>query len=460
MKKRFLIILGLIGVVAASNGKPNIIYILADDLGIGDLGCYGQKIIQTPNIDRLAAEGMLFTQHYSGSTVCGPSRCSLLTGLHTGHSVVRDNGPVKPAGQFPLPEGTATVASQLKSAGYATACIGKWGLGYTGNSGDPVLQGFDYFYGFKCQKNAHSYYPEFVWRNDEQVMLNGEKYVHDEFMAEAYQYVEQKKDEPFFLYLALTIPHADLDVPEDSMEPYAHLEPGKPYRGEKGSYKHQEQPRKAFAGMISRMDRDIGRLMERLKELGLDENTLVMFTSDNGAHLEGGADPDFFDSNGIYTGYKRDLTDGGIHVPFIARLPGRITSGSTNKHVSAMWDIMPTLCELAEAPVPEDIDGISMKPSLLGQAGQREHDALYWEFSSRNGMQAIRMGDWKLVKTNLQKPEDARAMLFNLKKDPSEQDNLADSNPETVERLEKKMDAMRFDSSVFPLFEKKKAAKK
>jgi len=344
--------------------QPNIIFILADDLGYGDLGCYGQQVIQTPNIDRMAAEGMLFTDAYAGSTVCAPSRCSLMTGLHTGHAYVRGNRESKPMGQLPLPEGTVTISTLLKSRGYQTGLIGKWGLGGPGSSGAPNNQGFDYFFGYLCQRHAHNYYPEFLFRNAERVPLANEvagdradgagvatekvEYSHDLFVDEALQFVERHRYEPFFLYLALTIPHANNEAGRAGMEvpsygPYADAD--------------WPEPQKGHAAMITRMDGDVGRLLDKLKDLGIDGDTLVLFTSDNGPHREGGADPAFFHSSGPLRGIKRDLYEGGVRVPLIARWPGRVPAGSGTDHVCAFWDFLPTFCDLAGAIPPDDSDG-------------------------------------------------------------------------------------------------------
>jgi arylsulfatase A len=439
------------------NRRPNVIFILADDLGYGDLGCYGQKIIQTPNIDRLAGEGMRFTQFYAGSPVCGPSRCTLLTGLHTGHAFVRDNREIKPEGQIPLPEGTVTLPKLLKQAGYRTACVGKWGLGGPGSSGEPDKQGFDHFFGYLCQRVAHSYYPDYLWRNGEKVMLpenaDGKRgtYTHDLLTREALEYVEKADaNQPFFLYLAFTIPHFDLDVPDDSMAPYRGKweEPKLPM----GAYRAQPEPRATYAGMIARMDRDVGRLMELLKRKGLDENTLVFFTSDNGPTLLKGLDVKSFGSAGGLRGLKEDVYEGGIRVPMIARWPGKIAPGSTSDLPAAFWDVMPTLLELAGAPAAEKIDGVSFLPTILGRPGQKSHEYLYWEFPAKIGQQAVRLGDWKGVRVNLKKKPDAPVELYDLKTDPGETKDVASSHPEIVTRISEIMKSGRTESAEFPLY--------
>ena len=448
---------GTIRLVGARKNRPNIIYIMADDLGYGDLGCYGQKIIKTPNIDKIADEGMRFTDHYAGSTVCAPSRCCLMTGFHTGHALVRGNARV------PMRPSDVTVAELLKEAGYNTGIIGKWGLGEPDSTGIPNRQGFDYWFGYLNQRHAHNYYPEYLWRNEEKVELKNEvnhviggrdrtpggvatkrmEYSHDLFAEEALGFVEEKKDNPFFLYLALTIPHANneagnkgMEVP--SLEPYTD--------------KDWPEPQKGHAAMITRMDGDVGRLMAKLKELGLDKNTLVMFTSDNGPHKEGGADPTFFNSSGLLQGYKRALYEGGIRVPMIARWPGRIEAGSVSDHPSAFWDFLPTCCELVGVKAPEGIDGISMVSTLLGRPGeQRKHEFLYWEFHEQGKRQAIRMGDFKGIRQNVAKNPDGPIELYNLKNDIGEKRNVAARHSGIVAKIEECMKTTRTPSEHWPL---------
>jgi arylsulfatase A-like enzyme len=423
--------------------KPNLIYIMADDLGYGDLGCYGQKQIKTPALDRMASEGIRFTNHYAGSTVCAPSRCVLMTGMHTGHSLVRGNREVRPMGQWPLPAGTVSVARMLQNAGYATGLIGKWGLGGPGSTGEPNRQGFGYFFGYLCQRHAHNYYPEFLFRNTQRVPLAGNEvarpredgagmavkrtqYSHDLCAAEALAFVERNKDRPFFLYLALTIPHANneaggkgMEVP--SLEPYAD--------------QHWPEPQKGHAAMITRMDADIGRLLAKLDKLGIDEDTLVLFTSDNGPHREGGNNPDFNDSNGPLRGIKRDLYEGGIRVPLIARWPGRIAPGRETAHLSAFWDFLPTACELAGIPTPEKIDGISYLPTLLGEERrQRKHEYLYWEYG---GKRAVRMDMWKAVRLSPSRDIE----LYDLKEDLGETTDVAADHLQVVRRIKTIMQA-------------------
>jgi len=396
-----------------NNDKPNIIYILADDLGYGHLGCYGQEQIATPNLDRMAAEGMRFTDHYAGSALCAPSRCVLITGLHTGHCFIRNNKPLPVEGNVPIPADSQTIPKLLKQAGYATACIGKWGLGYPGSEGDPNRQGFDHFFGYNCQRQAHSYYPEHLWRNGEKVILEGnangkqQEYSHDLLTAEALSFVRGHCDGPFLLYLPYTIPHAKFQVPD--LGDYAE----KPWT----------DTQKAIAAMISRMDRDIGALLELLKELDIEHNTLVMFASDNGS--AGGDLLGKFQGAGPFRGQKGTLYEGGLRVPLIARWPGRIAPGTTSDHPSCFEDMMPTFAELAGVTVGEPTDGISIVPTLLAQGEQPRHEYLYWELKNNR---AVRMGNWKAVRTK------KGLELFDLGTDIAENDNLASEHPELVEK--------------------------
>lgn len=437
--------------------KPNIIYILADDLGYGDLGCYGQTEIKTPNLDNMASAGMRFTQHYAGSTVCAPSRCSLMTGLHTGHSKVRGNARV------PLGEDDTTIASILNESGYKTGLIGKWGLGDNGTTGAPNLQGFDYFFGYLSQIRAHNFYPDYLWRNTEKVPLDNEiiladkgyakgkgsasrvkkEYSHDLFTSDALNFIQESADSSFFLYLAYTIPHANNEhwiLDEHGMEVPDY-----------GIYKDKDWPeaQKGLAAMISRMDGDIGKIKNKLKELGIDKNTLIIFSSDNGPHSEGMNDPEFFESNGKLRGQKRDLYEGGIRVPMIANWPGTISPGQVSNHQSAFWDFLPTACEIADINPPENIDGISFLPELLGEQ-QTQHDNLYWEFHEQGGKQALQKGNWKLVVRNVVNDLEPVTELYKLSDDLSEENNLAGENPEMVKQLSDIMKKERVPSKEFP----------
>jgi len=439
---------------AAEPAKPNIIYIMADDLGYGDLSCYGQQKFETPNIDRLATEGMQFTQHYSGSTVCAPSRCSLITGMHTGHTVVRGNREVKPEGQTPLPAGTPTLPGLLQKAGYVTGMFGKWGLGAPGSEGDPMNQGFDVFFGYNCQRHAHRYDVDYLWHNDEKVSVSPSDYTHDLIANQAMSFIRDHQDGPFFCYIPLTIPHAAMQVPEDDAAPFRKKWPE--FEETVGRYAGSEvlNPIARFAGMVTRMDRSVGQVLDLLNELGLDDNTLVIFTSDNGPHQEGGHDPVFFESNGPLRGIKRDLYEGGIRAPMLARWPGTIAPGSNSDHVSAFWDVLPTLGDIAGFEVPGGVDGISFLPALKGDSDtQAQHDYLYWEFHERGGKQAVRKGDWKAVRLNVRKNRDSPIELYDLSSDLGEANNVADAHPEMVAEMDRLMREARTESADFRLFE-------
>jgi len=443
--------------------KPNIIFILADDLGYGDLSFNGQIHFSTPNIDLLASEGMFFTQHYSGSTVCAPSRSTIMTGLHTGHTPVRGNKEVQPEGQYPLPSDTYTLAEMLKEQGYVTGAFGKWGLGYPGSEGDPNMQGIDEFYGYNCQRFAHHYYPRHLWHNQEKINIpenegqNKGIYAPELIQEKTLQFIEQNQDTTFFLYVPHVIPHAELVAPEAYMEKYrGEIEPGEPFEGydegeryRQGPYESQEEPHVAFAAMIDLLDEHVGQIMDKVKELGLEENTLIIFSSDNGPHMEGGADPDFFDSNGPLRGYKRDLYEGGIRVPTVAWWPGRIKAGSQTDHISAFWDLMPTFAELSGAEIPADLDGISFVPTLTGEGEQPRHEYLYWEFHERGGRVAVRMGKWKGVKYDYLKNPDGPLELYNVEEDIGETDNVADAHPDIVDQIEQIIQEAHTPSEVF-----------
>lgn len=444
--------------------KPNIVYILADDLGYGDLSCYGQTRFQTPNIDKMAQEGMLFTQHYAGSTVCAPSRSSLMTGQTTGHTPIRGNKEWQPEGQWPIPDSTFTIAEMLKNAGYVTGGFGKWGLGYPGSEGDANMQGFDEFYGYNCQRMAHNYYPSHLWHNQKKIIFkkntgpNLVEYAADSIHQHALQFIEENKDRPFFLYYPSTIPHAELLLPEKYMKKYeGNFLPEKSFKGaEPGDpgfrnsfYGTQPQGHAAFAAMVSLLDSQVGEVLAKLKELGLDDNTLVIFSSDNGPHLEGGADPDYFNSNGPLKGYKRDVYEGGIREPMIAWWPGKIKPGTKSEHISAFWDVMPTVAELAGIEAPKNIDGISFLPTLLSSNGQKEHDYLYWEFHEKGGRKALRKGNWKLVQNNVLDAQKKTTELFDLKTDIGEENNVAEKHPEIVKEMLELMKSARTESDVF-----------
>jgi len=461
-----------------ASAPPNIIYMLADDLGYGELGSYGQTKIRTPNLDALAAEGMRFTQHYSGSPVCAPSRGTLLTGLHTGHGQVRDNFEVggypdpDELGQMPLDSGTYTIGTMLQDAGYVTGAIGKWGLGGRGSLGQPHYQGFDYFFGYLDQQLAHNYYPTHLWRNGDKVDLNneyfsphqrfagddptdptqytqyaGNEYSVDVMADDALRFLDEHQDEPFFLYLPFAVPHLALQVPDSSLVEYEGAFDEEPYLGNR-SYLPHPRPFSAYAAMITRMDAHIGRILDRLEEIGLAENTIVMFTSDNGTTYTGGVDAEYFDSSAGLRGLKGSVYEGGTRVPLIARWPGRIDAGSQSDHVSAFWDMMPTFADLVGVASPEGIDGVSFLPTLVGEADQAEHDYLYWEYHGLwNGAQAVRMGDWKGVRLGGHDDPDAHIELYDLALDRNETTDVSADHPEVVAQIRAAMDA-RTQSSV------------
>lgn len=462
--------LALAACAGEADPAPNIIYMLADDLGYGELGAYGQTKIRTPNLDALATQGIRLTQHYSGSPVCAPSRAALMTGLHTGHGKIRDNFEVggypdpEELGQMPLDSGTFTIGTLLREAGYATGAIGKWGLGGRGSLGQPRYQGFDYFFGYLDQQLAHNFYPTHLWRDGERVELandyfsphqrfdgddpadpaqyrqyQGGEYSLDVMADDALRFLEVHRDEPFFLYLPFTIPHLALQVPDSSLAEYEGRFDEEPYLGDR-SYLPHYRPLSAYAAMITRMDAHIGRILDKLDELGLADNTLVIFTSDNGTTYTGGVDAAFFESTGGLRGLKGSVYEGGIRVPFIARWPGRIEPGSVSHHVSAFWDMMPTFAELVGVPAPEGIDGISLLPALVGDRAQPEHDHLYWEYHGLwNGAQAVRTGRWKGVRLGGHDDPDAPIELYDLESDAGEERDLAAQNPDVVARIRRIM---------------------
>lgn len=448
----------------AENKQPNIIYILADDLGYGDLGCYGQTKFATPNIDKLASQGMLFTQHYSGSTVCAPSRSSLMTGMHTGHTAVRGNKEMRPEGQHPIPDSTYTIAEMFKSKGYTTGAFGKWGLGFPGSEGDPMAQGFDTFYGYNCQRFGHHYYPHHVWSNNDSIPLKGNEgsktnvyapaLIHEKTLA----FIEDNKDKPFFLYVPSVIPHAELAAPENVLKKYrGKYEPELVYDGvdegsefRKGAYASQKESHATFVAMVSILDEQVGEIMDKVKELGLEDNTMIVFTSDNGPHQEGGADPDYFDSNGELRGYKRDLYEGGVRVPMVVSWPGKIKPSSKTDHVSAFWDVFPTFSSMVEADIPSNIDGVSFLPTLQSNmAAQKKHEYLYWEFHEKGGRQAVRKGKWKAVKYDVLEKPTAPLELYDLSNDIKEENNIAKQYPEIVKEMEVIIKEARTPSDIF-----------
>ena len=429
---------------AQSSKKPNIIFIFADDLGYGDIGCYGQKKIETPNIDQLASQGLKFTNFYSGSTVCAPSRASLMTGLHTGHTPVRGNKGFEPEGQAPLPDSVVTIAALLQQNGYATCAFGKWGMGFITTAGDPNKKGFDQFFGYNCQSLAHDYYPDHLWDNHQRVDLasnlaKDSVYSGDLIHQQAMQFLAKDHSKPFFAFLPYTLPHGDVIVPHDSLyRYYIRKFNEQPLKERPQNYSNRNRtfepyPHAAFAAMVSRLDRYVGEILKLIQQQGLSENTLIIFSSDNGPHRENGGDPEFFESNGGLRGIKRDLYEGGIRVPFIVSWKGKIKAGNTDR-VAALWDLYPTFTELAGIKNSKPLDGISLVPAFSNKK-TREHEYLYWEFHEQNGRQAVRWKNWKGVKLNVSKDPNAPLELYDLERDPTETINVAAKHPDIVAKL-------------------------
>lgn len=472
LKTSFLILLMCCGLTTIAQQKspktkrlPNIIYIYADDLGYAEIGPYGQQKIKTPHLDQMAKEGMRFTQHYTSAPVCAPARCMLLTGKHGGHSYIRGNYEMGgfpdslEGGQMPLPEGTFTMAKMLKQVGYTTALTGKWGLGMNNTTGSPLKQGFDYYYGYLDQKQAHNFYPSHLWENDQKAPLanpamnvhqrldstkatdkdfdyfKGQVYAPDMMTKKAVKFINEHQNKPFFLYMPYTIPHVSLQVPEEYVKRYVGQFNEKPYYGQQG-YAATKYPYSTYAAMITYLDDQIGIIMDQIKKLGLDENTIIMFSSDNGTTFNGGVNKDFFNSLDGLRGTKMFVFEGGIKEPFIARWPGNIPANSTSDFVSAQFDMMATFAELTGAKVG-NTDGVSLMPTLLGKNKQQvQRDYIYWEYPENGGQLAIRMGDWKGVKLNLRKNLKNPWMIFNLKQDKNETTNLVAQHPELVRRFD------------------------
>ncbi len=433
-----------------SGKKPNIIFIMADDLGYGELGSYGQKKIKTPNIDKLASEGMKFTNYYAGAPVCAPSRCVLLTGKHSGHAVVRDNYKVGSwdsyMGQYPLPSEEITISEMLKKAGYKTGVFGKWGLGRVKSSGNPLKQGFDRFFGYNCQRHAHNLYPRYLIDNEKKVYLKGntrgltgEQYAPQLIANEALKFVKENKNNPFFLYYATVLPHLPLQAPEKFVKMYKGKWEDPPYKGR--SYLPNPNPRATYAAMITFLDYQVGRLVKLLDKLGIADNTIIFFTSDNGTtYLKKQVDYEFFKSLGPLRGYKGFVYEGGIRVPMIVRWPGKIKPSTLTHKPFAHYDIMATLAEVAGVSAPKNTGGISFLPILTGrEKEQKNHEYLFWDFAGYGGQIAVRMGKWKGIKKNLRKNPDAPTELYNLEEDVGEKVNLSDKYPEIVKKIEKIM---------------------
>lgn len=435
--------------------KPNIILILADDLGYGDVGFNGGEKIKTPTLDQMAREGVVFTRHYAGAPVCGPSRFCLMTGFHTGNAAVRGN-PAWTASGVPVDIRLEdiTVAEELKRTGYKTGIIGKWGLAENLDAGMPLIQGFDYFYGFATHRAAHHFYPEEIWENDELTRIEGNDtynkigiYSQNLFIEKALDFIEENQKKPFFLYFATQIPHYELTIPENEKE-YYYLQDWPLRKMNPGHYRHDENGFVTYAAMVTRIDKDISRIMKKLKETGIDENTLVIFTSDNGHEFEN-INNEFLNSNGPLRGKKRDLYEGGIRVPFVARWPGKIQKGTKNEHTSAFWDYLPTLCELTGIESTVKTDGISFLPSLLGHEDEQlKHEYLYWEFNESQGpIQAIIKENWKLLYFHVKNEFE----LYNLAEDNSEQFNLALEYPKLMEQMKTIIHSSRTEHTDFPL---------
>lgn len=469
-------------VSSAAERPPNVVFILADDLGYRELGCFGQQLIQTPHLDRLASQGMRLTQHYSGNAVCAPSRCVLMTGKHPGHAVIRDNRETKPEGQWPLPDGEVTLAELLQQHGFVTGAFGKWGLGGPQSEGRPLRQGIDRFYGYNCQARAHSYYPATLWSDEQNVVLDnhpaiaghgglapgadpadpasyaafkGTDYAPQRIHEQALKFVAEHRDQPFFLFYPSVLPHLALQVPDSELESYTRLgwnDP--PFTRSSGSgYTPHLTPRAAYAAMITMLDAQVGSLLQQLEELGLSDDTIVIFSSDNGAtHLSDEVDTHFFQSVGELRGLKGSLYEGGVRVPAIVRWPGHITAGSESDRLSGFEDWLPTLLECVgqQASLPADCDGISMLPTLLGKP-QAPRPYLYREFAGYGGQQSLRVGPWKAVRQGI-KRGNTLVELYNIEEDISESSNVAAQHPELVAKLVEQMSELRTPSALFPLF--------
>lgn len=460
----FLIFLSIETIAQKNTSKPNIIYIYADDMGYGELGSYGQTKIKTPNLDKMAKEGMRFTQHYSSAPVCAPSRCMLMTGKHGGNSYIRGNYEMggfedsQEGGQMPLHENAYTIAKMLKTVGYSTAVIGKWGMGVVGTSGSPLNHGFDYYYGYLDQKQAHNHYPTHLWENDRWDSLNntfiavhnpidsatatkadfdkyrGNDYAPDKMTSKAIQFIDKHKQDPFFLYLPYTIPHLSLQAPESYINKYVGQFDEQPYYGKKG-YAANMYPLSTYAAMIDFLDAQVGIIMEQIKKLSLDENTIIMFSSDNGATFSAGVDTKFFNSVDGLRGLKMEVYEGGIRVPFIARWPGKIQANTTSDLMSVQYDLMASLAEITGSNAGKT-DGISFVPELLGKKSmQKKHEFLYFEYPENGGQLAVRLGDWKGVKRNIRKEPNAPWELYNIANDRNEKNNVASTHPEIIQKI-------------------------
>lgn len=451
--------------VNAQSQKPNIVLILADDLGIGDIGIYGQDKIKTPNLDKLAKDGAIFTQFYAGTSVCAPSRASLMTGMHTGHAYIRGNKEIEPEGQEPLADSIRTFAMELQQNGYVTGAFGKWGLGMVGTSGDPILKGFDMFYGYNCQRQSHRYYPTHLWHNDKRIIISGNDLTKKTLYAPALiqehtlKFIDDNKQKPFFLFVPTVLPHAELAGPDDEYyKLYENKFEETPHKGQDygpnasiGGYASVDKPRATFASMVTRMDAYVGQIIDKLDALGLRENTIILFTSDNGAHREGGADPYFFNSTAGFKGVKRSLYEGGVRTPLIVNWKNKIAPNQQIRHIGAFWDIYNTMLDLGNLTSSYQNDGISFIPTLLKKGKQKKHEYLYWEFHEDGGRQAVLSKGWKLIKQKVKSPNDSYFELYNIDKDPRESNNIASSNPKKVRKLLKLMKEAHVESTIYPL---------
>jgi arylsulfatase A-like enzyme len=488
MSTRYLILVAVLcafATPALAEERPNIVLIMADDLGYSELGSYGQKLIQTPHLDQLARQGMRFTRNYAGNAVCAPSRCVLMTGKHPGHAWVRNNSEVKPEGQRPIPESEVTIAEILQSAGYVTGAFGKWGLGNPGSVGDPNNQGFDRFFGYNCQRHAHSYYPSYLWSDDKRIELNnnppvpghasladgadpadpasydifkGQDYAPDRINEQALAFIRENRERPFFLYYPTVIPHVALHVPDEELKPYLAKKWNDPpfTRAAGYGYTPHFTPRAAYASMITRMDRYVGRILDLLKELELEENTIVVFTSDNGTtHLKQEVDYDFFQSVKPLRGLKGSLYEGGIRVPLIVRWPGKVKAGSTSSFMTGLEDWLPTLLAMTglEDKTPDDIDGVSIAATLSSHR-QARRPFLYREFSGYGGQQAVWMANWKGIRQNMLRKNNTDPLkieLYNLATDIGESKDVAAENPQVVARIRTLMEEQHAPSELFPI---------
>lgn len=455
------IAISICSIAISQTKQPNIIFLLADDLGYGDIDCYGQQKIATPNIDQLAKEGMRCTQFYSASPVCAPARTSFMTGMHTGHSVIRGNKTIGVEGQVPLPDNTITFPMLLQQKGYNTAAFGKWSLGFIGTSGEPAKKGVAEFYGYNCQTQAHNYYPDHLWHNSTKIAFVNNPEVHNVYSADdihnkALAYLQQQSKQPFFMYLPYTLPHGDLSVPHDTLYNHYVKQFGETALPKPADYKAKEgkwfepYPHAAFAAMVARLDQFVGDINKVLKQKGLEENTIFIFTSDNGPHKEDGGDPGFFNGTAGYRGIKRDVYEGGIKEPFIAKWKDHIKAGSENSFTFALWDIFPTFLEVAKIKNTTKVDGISIMPTLLGKP-QLPHPYLYWELGEAGSKQAIRVGNWKAVRLNIITNSNAPIELYNLKNDPLEKHDVSLTQKQIADKLGKMMDTIHVTNKNWPL---------